>query len=131
MKFIKVGNCIENMHEIRRIYYRTDDTNNHYKIYKVYNDGKEYTSIYDSKEDRDKDFNKLLKQTEERGKTMLDKIKKQWNNHEDVLFPLLVLWLLDYFFNDGRFQKKITNVVEGILEKVTDKFTKDTKKLEE
>lgn len=59
---------------------------------------------------------------------MIEKIKKSYDKHEDILFPLLIAVVADYFFNDGRFRKKITDVMNSLLDSVTDKFAKKEEK---
>jgi len=85
---------------------------------------------------RNKDFKELTKilttskqPTKGVKNTMLDSVKNFYKEHENVLFPLFVLVALDYFFNDGRFQKKIAKAIEGIVDRVVDKVS--TKQLEE
>jgi hypothetical protein len=85
---------------------------------------------YEDQQERNEDYNKIkklifLNKKETKGiKTnMLDSVKNFYKKHEDILFPLLVLVALDYFFNDGRFQKKIALAIEGIVDRVINKVT--------
>ena len=59
---------------------------------------------------------------------MIEKLKEQYEKHEDVLFPLLVVIAMDHFFNDGRFKKRITDIVDSILDSLTDRFSKKEQK---
>ena len=55
-------------------------------------------------------------------KSMIDKLKEYYKQHEDIIFPLLIVVAIDYFFNDGRCQKKIKNMIEGMLDTISSKF---------
>ena len=61
---------------------------------------------------------------------MIDSVKGFYKRHEEVLFPLLVLVAIDYFFNDGRFQKKIVQAINGLVDRLVSKVTPE-KQLEE
>ena len=54
---------------------------------------------------------------------MIESAKNFYKKHEDVLFPLLVLVALDYFFNDGRFQKKISMAINGLVDNIVTRVT--------
>ena len=65
---------------------------------------------------------KLIKESK-KGKNMFEKIKNQYEKYEDILFPLFVVIALDFLFNDGRFQKKVTAIVNALVDRVTGKIT--------
>ncbi len=55
-------------------------------------------------------------------KTMLDSIKGYYKDHEDVLFPLLIVIVLDHFFNNGGLRERIVNLTQGLLDGIQTKL---------
>ena len=52
---------------------------------------------------------------------MIESVKEFYREHENVLFPLFLLVGLDYLFNDGRFQGKISQAIENIIDGISGK----------
>ncbi len=83
----------------------------------------------EGKRRRDQDYKELKKALKKQNKiakkgkaTMLDSVKKYYKDHEDVLFPLLIVVALDHFFNNGGLREKIVNLAQGLLNGIQDKL---------
>jgi hypothetical protein len=75
---------------------------------------------------RDKEFKQLkaaLIKNKRKGKpSMLNSIKKYYKDHEDVLFPLLIVIVLDHFFNNGGLRERIVSLAQGLLDGIQEKL---------
>jgi len=91
----------------------------------------DYELEYNTTEKRDNDYDKMLNliykeqkqltKKKEKGINMIESVKKFYKEHENILFPLFLLVGLDYLFNDGRFQGKISQAIENIIDGISKK----------
>jgi hypothetical protein len=58
-----------------------------------------------------------------KGNSMIDSFKKFYKNHEDVLFPLMIVIVLDHFFNNGALRERIVQIAQGLLDGIQSKLT--------
>ena len=64
----------------------------------------------------------ITKQNNKEKLTMMETVKKYYKEHEDVLFPLLVVIVLDHFFNNGGLRERIVAMAQGLLDSVQSKL---------
>jgi hypothetical protein len=85
----------------------------------------------EDKKQRDRDFEELtealsklnsteliVKETEERKLSIRESARRYYRKHEDILFPLFIVVILDYFFNDSRLRQKIISIAQSLLDSV-------------
>ena len=58
-----------------------------------------------------------------KGNSMIDSFKKFYKSHEDVLFPLMIVIVLDHFFNNGALRERIVQIAQGLLDGIQSKLT--------
>jgi hypothetical protein len=55
-------------------------------------------------------------------KSMKDTIKKYYKEHEDILFPLFIVIILDHFFNNGGLRERIVGMAQSLLDSIQGKL---------
>jgi len=93
----------------------------------------EHDTFYKAEEKREKILHCINNSADngsqkEKGKKMMDSIKKYYKDHEDVLFPLLVVIVLDHFFNSGELRSRIVQLAQSLLDGVQTKLLPEGKK---
>jgi hypothetical protein len=130
----RTGNIID-LNKVSRIYPGCWRHNKKQFTIEIYIDNREHSSTvcYEKESDRDEDYeeieglifnrdnNKKHNKKEKKGISMIESVKNFYKEHENVLFPLFMLIGLDYLFNDGRFQGKISQAIENIIDGISKK----------
>jgi hypothetical protein len=80
---------------------------------------------------QNKDCNNTAIAGKDKGKGMFNSIQKYYKDHEEVLFPLIIVVVLDHFFNDGALRSKIAQLVQGLLDGIQKKLLPGHTKPEE
>ena len=74
------------------------------------------------------DSDERIAESPKKGKCgMFDTMKKYWYKHEDTLFPIIVILLLDHFVNDGGLRKRVVAMMSNLLDRLLGKL--ETKEL--
>jgi len=77
---------------------------------------------YETKEARDKDYNRLTEVLKRKERNMIESAKEYLRKHQDTILTIVVVVVLDYLFFGGAFRDKAKSLVEGVLNKAEKKL---------
>lgn len=115
------------------------EENNKYFVYFYHHENNWIRENFNNENERDRYYDKTISDWEDylnsqntgnkqKGKNMLETLKKYYKDHEDVLFPLMVVVVLDHFFNNGGLRERIMALAERLLSGIQNKLLPETKK---